>query len=263
MSISESAKTTAAAKSETLDAVIMNLSHTLCRDHTPDEDVVGLIDALNRLAETVGSVIEAHNGRLLSITKKGIIMMFGNCDQALQSAVPICQRAETASADAIHIGIDYGPVCVGSVGYKDFHMPLVMSKGMEEAAFLSENAQKYRARILVTGDAAAQIRDFQTRYNTRRLGLIYYKASKKTDDFYDVFDGDCFQTKYNKMRSRLFFETGVDLFLKGSYLEARSYFIELLKFDRDDAAAKQYIFKCDGCLQEMADNDGDKYLEIL
>ncbi|MBQ9483260.1 MAG: hypothetical protein IJU82_03635 [Ruminiclostridium sp.] len=253
--------------SEKTDAIIMNISTVFFRDKVMINKDAGLISIINMQTEDVGNTLGKHNGKLVCVTRSGITAMFeSGCDDALKCAITICQEAELEERKplfkGLSIGIDYGTICVGVVGYNGFDMPLVMSETMDNAIFLSESALKYNSRILITSNASIRLADFQMRYNSRRLGKIYHAATGAEEDIYDVYDGDLADTKYSKMRSRLFFETGVDLFLKGKYLEARSYFIELLKFDRYDAAAKQYVFRCDSCLAGTSDEYEKQYLEL-
>lgn len=263
----ERARKTEAGMSEKTEAAIMNISTTFFRDKVMINKDEGLISVINMQTEDVGNTVERFNGKIVCVTRTGISAMFEkSCDDALKCAITICQDAGLEERKAlfkeISIGIDYGTVCVGIVGYSGFDMPLVMSETMDTATFLSETASKYNSRILITSDAALRLNDFQSRYNSRRLGMIYHPHNDTAEDIFDVYDGDLSDTKYSKMRSRIFFENGVDLFLKGSYLEARSYFIELLKFDRNDAAAKQYVFRCDSCIAGTADENEKKYLEL-
>ena len=256
-----------AQASEEISSVVMNISNFVFQNDESDGGTTGKISKINMFTELVGNTVDSYGGKLLSITGSGISAMFKDgIDSAVQCAITLCQETEGEDCrnmfGELRIGIDYGTICVGVVGYKGFSMPLVVSENMDTAVFLSERAQAYNSRILITDAAASISNDFQSRYNVRRLGLLYSKADDMSQDFYDVFDGDKTDDKYNKMRSRLFFETGVDLFQKGSFLEARSYFIELLKFDRNDAAARQYVFRCDRCISGDADDDDKKYLEI-
>ena len=62
---------------------------------------------------------------------------------------------------------------------------------------------------------------------------------------YDIYDGDAPEQKQGKRRTRLIFEQGVDRFVHGSYKEARIYFVEVLKADRYDLAARAYLYLCD------------------
>jgi uncharacterized protein YrzB (UPF0473 family) len=41
------------------------------------------------------------------------------------------------------------------------------------------------------------------------------------------------------------FEKGAEAFVQGNIEEARKCFIEVLKMDRYDSAAKEYVFLCD------------------
>ncbi|MCR4780958.1 MAG: hypothetical protein K5876_07680 [Ruminiclostridium sp.] len=263
----ERARSAELGMSEKSEAAIMNISTVFFRDKVMINKDAGLIAVINMQVEDVGNALEKHNGKLLCVTRTGISAMFEkNCDDALQCAITICQEAELEERRSLFrglsIGIDYGTVCVGVVGHNGFDMPLVMSETMDTSTFLSESAQKYNSRILVTSDISTRLPGFQTRYNSRKLGQIYHLGSMTAEYIFDVYDGDVAETKYSKMRSKLFFETGVDLFLKGSFLEARSYFIELLKFDRNDAAAKQYVFRCDSCIAGTADEFAKQYLEL-
>ena len=90
---------------------------------------------------------------------------------------------------------------------------------------------------------------------------MLYRASRE-ELIYDVFDSDPTDSKYSKRRSRIAFETGVDLFLQGKYAQARSYFIELLKLDRNDVTAKRYVFMCDRAVSSDTQPKEAKYLEI-
>lgn len=253
--------------SENITAIVANVSTVFFRDKVMINKDTGLISVINMQTEDVGNTLEKHNGKLLCVTRNGITAMFEHdCDDALQFAVTLCQEAELEERRelfrGLSIGIDYGSLCIGTVGHNGFNMPLVMSETMDTASFLSENAHKYNSRILLTSDASSRLPDFQKRYNSRRLGKIYHPATNESEDIYDIYDGDLADNKYSKMRSRLFFETGVELFLKGNYLEARSYFIEILKVDRNDAAAKQYVFRCDNCIAGTADEYEKTYLEL-
>ena len=256
----------APGKSEVVESVIVNVSTAFFRDKIKIGTDAGHITVINMQTEDVGHTLEKYNGRLLCITRRGIAAMFEHdCNDALQFAITLCQDAALRERrelfKGIGIGIGYGSLCLGTVGYKDLCMPLMMSETMDTVTALSENAQKYNSRILVTGDAMARLSGSK-QFNSRRLGMIYHKSADISEEIYDVYDGDLADTKYSKMRSRLFFETGVKLFLKGAYLEARTYFIEILKADRNDAAAKQYVFKCDNCMADETDDNEKKYLEI-
>jgi len=61
-------------------------------------------------------------------------------------------------------------------------------------------------------------------------------------------------------RSKLFFETGVKLFEEQKYDTARSYFIELIKSDRNDSASREYLYLCNSIIN--GESEKVKNIEI-
>ena len=254
-------------KTEIVEAAVVNISSSFFRDKVMVNKDAAHIHAIIMQAEDVVYALERFNGKLLNISKSGITVMFENsCNNALQFAITLCQDSELVERKelfrGLSIGVDYGTMCICNVLSRNLSMPLLMSETIDTTIILSENAEKYNSRILITSDYVSKMTGVRNNYNNRRLGRIYHALTGLTEDIYDVYDGDPADTKYSKMRSRLFFETGVDLFLKGSYLEARSYFIEILKVDRNDAAAKQYVFRCDKCLAGECSELEMKFIEV-
>ena len=137
-----------------------------------------------------------------------------------------------------------------------------MSEGIRLSRYLSDIAVRYESKILITKTASGSVRSFENRFSSRKLGIVHSKATGEDELIYDIFDSDPTDLKYRKKRSRLVFETGVSLFLQEKYLQSRSYFIELLKFDRNDSTAKKYIFMCDNALSKKGAHVNNKYLEI-
>ncbi len=224
--------------------------------------------AINSLLGVLGPIVTEHKGYFTRVSGKGIIAVFENdCESALVCAVTICQTAlheseETKFLKGVTIGISYGTVVLSTARYGKFVMPLTVSYNTYFSELLSRSAAKYNARILISERAVSQIPDINVRFNIRKLGMVCRKDGSCAEMIYDVYDGDNTDIKYGKRRSKLFFETGVDLFLAERMLQARTYFIELLKFDRNDSAAKQYVYNCDSCIAGESDDKMKKYIEL-
>ncbi len=228
-----------------------------------DTDVISKV---NEMLGYIGPIVSDNNGQLTNVSENGIIAVFeANCESAVKCAVSICQRFshiedERFSLDDLAIGINFGLVRTSTVGYGDFSMPMTISEGAGFARFLSSICGKYNSHILITESVAQRITNFNGRFNNRRLGKFHISSENKDEVVYDVFDGDIIESKNSKRRGKLFFETGIDVFSSGNYMQARSYFIELLKANRNDTAAKQYLFLCDRCISEQ---EGlNKYIEV-
>lgn len=183
--------------------------------------------------------------------------------RALASAVSVCEAMDRA--EHIHgnysIGISYGDVMAGMVGHEERMGMLTISETTGIAEFLQELAGRYRARILISGSMRSQIPDFEKNYSSRYLGRIYLKAADLEEELYDVYDGDPPEDKNGKRRTRLMFEKGVELFQEQRYSDARLHFIEVLKANRMDRAAKEYLYLC-GRYEDCGEEDASVYLEI-
>lgn len=210
----------------------------------------GLFGYVNDLLAIIGPATEEYRGKLSGISDSGITAVFSeSCEDALMNSVTICQRIagntnEFFDFSDFTVGLSYGAVYTDQVGYGSFRVPLTISECTRTANKLQTIAKRFSAHILVTETAAAQIPDFFQKFNSRCLGSIL-KDEGDSQLIYDVFDGDPIEIKNSKRRSKLFFETGVKLFGEKKYDIARSYFIELIKTDRGDLAAKEFLYACD------------------
>jgi len=125
---------------------------------------------------------------------------------------------------------------------------------------LRAKADEYYANILSTGEYVKQIREFDKKFNSRFLGILYYKDSDQMDEIYDIFDGDPVERRNRKRKTKMLFEKGVRLYAERRFAESRGYFIEVLKADHEDAAARHYLFLCD--TYQKLDSEKAKEVDI-
>ncbi len=223
-----------------------------------------LIQALTGTIQLADPVIRENNGKVIGISERGISVLFElNTEDAVNCAVNLCQKVtfgnDITKEMILSIGIHYGRIYISPMQCGGFSAPLALSDDLEMTRALSETCRKADASILLSDHAVSRIHGFSNRFGCRKIGLFYRESEKKEHIIYDLFDGDMTEKKYSKRRSRLFFETGVDHFLSGHYLQARSCFIELLKFDRSDIVSKRYISMCDKALSGQSELSAEKY----
>ena len=170
-------------------------------------------------------------------------------EDGLDAAIGICQEimdpGEREHNQNFAISLCYGFVMAGVVGHGKRLSVLTLSSCTGLGELLCELAPRYYARILAAGSYVSQIRDFHKRYNCRLLGNFYIRDRQCVEKVYDIYDGDEAAVRNKKRKTKLLFEKGVSLFLDRRFGEARSFFIEVLKADRADRAAREYIFLCD------------------
>lgn len=195
------------------------------------------------LVLTSGGVIE-------SFEKSGLTAMYlDNSEAALHAVVSMCEavdeQGQSDTYSSFSVGIDHGEVMLGIVGTEKRMSAVAMSEGISTSDFLQIKALKYGARILATENFTHRLEDFQKKYNSRLLGYFYNSTQDRMIAVYDIYDGDIPARKQGKRRTRMIFEQGVDRFVHGEYDAARLHFVEVLKADRYDLAAREYLYLCD------------------
>ena len=220
---------------------------------------------VNRILSLVVPCILYQEGEIDEYVDAGLSAFFLDApEKALCSAISACEALDRADVRELYsIGLTYGDVMVGMVGHEKRFGTLTISETTGLAEFLQELAVRYRARILITGSFKRRIPDFDKIYNCRYLGNIYLKAARLNEDIYDVYDGDEPADKNRKRKTRLLFEKGVDLFQNKNFRDARLHFIEVLKANRMDGAAKEYLYLCNRYISD-GDSGEDKpsYLNV-
>ena len=220
---------------------------------------------LNGMLSLVVPCILHQEGEIKEYVDAGLSAFFLlDPERALRAAVSVCEAINQAGVrEPYSIGLTYGEVMVGIVGHEKRFGILTISETTGLAEFLQELAVRYRAKILVTGSLRQQIPDFDKNYSSRYLGNIYLKAIGINEELYDVYDGDEPADKNGKRKTRLLFEQGVELFQNRNYQDARQHFIEVLKANRMDGAAKEYLYLCNGCIaDEDSKKDEPHYLAV-
>ncbi len=233
-----------------LQAVILNGNIAGFQELIHDMETREVYRLVNQsLAFSIPVVFE-KNGMISRFQDAGIEALFTNrMEEGLDAAISICEEmiklGEWEKYKNFTIGLCYGRVSLGVVGYGTKLSVLTLSTYTGLGSFLQKSAPKYYARILAAGSYLEKVEGFEKNYNHRFLGLFYIRDIDSAEKIFDVFDGDEAGVRNRKRKTRMLFERGAGLFIDRQFAEARGYFIEVLKADRDDRAAREYVFLCD------------------
>lgn len=220
---------------------------------------------VNHILKHVVPSVLYQEGEIEHFANAGLRAFFlKNPERALLSAISVCEVMNQNGYDKLHytIGLSYGMVMVGMVGDEKRFGVLTLSETTGLAEFLQEIGGEYGARILISGSMKNQIPNFEKKYNSRYLGNIHLKAADTMEALYDVFDGDELSNRNGKRKTKLLFEKGVELFQKKKFYDARLHFIEVLKANRMDGAAKKYLYVCNQYLEREDAAEESVYLEV-
>lgn len=212
-------------------------------------------------------IVSEHGGIVDHMKEDGLTVYYPEgASEALKAAVSICQhlnylREKDKKIPVYSTALNYGPVRVGIVGGQERMAATTIAEIMTMAEFYSSMAEKYGSRVLVTGSLAQQIPDFETSYHYRKLGYVYLKTSGVLETVYDVYDGDEAEAFKIKEQTSEAFAGAVEEYLAQRYYEARLKFAQVLRRNPRDAAAREYVYRCDAYYQSEKQQKMDAWLE--
>lgn len=245
-----------------------NINMTDFSDIVLSLEVQDIFRYVNTILSKLLPVIEKNNGEADSFSDAGVTALFSqDYRSALVCAISMCQEINTIKDpdfdfSSFAVGVCFGSVMIGVVGNGKNYSTLTISEYTGLSKYLQSIAGKYYSRILITGSYADLVDDFSKRFSSRCIGYIYLTKLKKYEKLYDIYNGDTLEVRNKKRKTRLMFEKGVELFAEKKYDQARLYFIEVLKADRQDLAAKEYVYLCDKCASGEAGFSQRTYLEM-
>lgn len=219
---------------------------------------------INGMMRVLVPAVAEHGGIVDHMLEAGALAYFpDHPEDALKTAVAICEKLHNQEDDAVHmgIGIARGNIRIGIVGQKERAAVKTMSESVTLAGYLSGLAVKYGAGILITGTAAGEIPDFTKRYHVRPIGYLKLDLSDRAELLYDAYDGDSPEVFRNKKKTDPVFQGGLKAFQCGNYYEARQKFAQVLKMDKSDLAARAYVYRCDTYYQMEDQSQAELFLE--
>jgi len=226
---------------------------------------------LNAVFKKIGPVIREHEGFVSRYLPSGIFALFPEKPiQAVHAAIAILQtarRMNDSQSDAypsqpadVAIAIHRGPVMLGIIGEEKRMESGVISEHATIASVLEKKAKLLGAQILVSDSLEEELASSGLNY--RALGLIFLEEQRKSVRLYDVFEGDPDERRSSKLKTRTAFEEAVRLYQQGRFHDARERFVQILRMDRDDQAAKLYFYAAELFGERGADAGFDGALPV-
>ncbi|QNU66035.1 HAMP domain-containing protein [Ruminiclostridium herbifermentans] len=208
-------------------------------------------ELINKLLGIMGQVVRTNDGFVSQSFGANLIAVFPrSASDALKSAVEIekemlklniSRNKQGKESIDIGIGIHKGSIMMGIVGESERMEASVVSYVVNQANELENLARKLGASILVSKNVITDMDD-SLKYKNRFVGKFNIG---EVLEVYDVFEGEEDFVKRLKEDTKELFDEGVSLYLSGKFNNARRNFVEVIKQNHDDIAAKLYFFECD------------------
>lgn len=238
-----------------MDCVNMCFNSNAFFEMTHVMSTENLFAFLNRMTTQTIPMIYQSGGVVERFEEVGMnVFYFERQDkEALLCAISICthleelcRREKNDYYDSYSIGICMDHIMIGVAGDQNRASILSFSAGAPGfIRWLQKMALNYYARIIVTEEYLNQLEDFQKQFHIRKLGAVWLQGMQCLQVLYDVYDGDPAETRNMKRQTKMLFEEGVELYAKGKLEDARRHFVEVIKADENDRAARRYIKLCE------------------
>jgi class 3 adenylate cyclase len=225
---------------------------------------------INSFLRTFGPVIREYGGFTSRYLGPGMLAMFPNdAGSALQAAMKLRVALEAYNAgrarsgyEPVEIGIAVhtGDVMLGIIGEEQRMEGSVVSPHVDLALDMERLSAKLGVSILITEATLQSAKTVPVHY--RRLGAIQLDGDQPPVELVDVFEHDPPHIRNLKRATKAQFEAAVEAFRQGRFYDAREGFVDVVKRNRYDLAAKLYFFASDRYYQEGAPQSWSHALRI-
>ncbi|WP_322906418.1 HAMP domain-containing protein [Paenibacillus sp. SGZ-1009] len=240
--------------------------------YTKGMDPSQIFNLINLFLGSAGPRIRHAGGIVNDYADASLFSLFPRwTEDALEAALSIRQRINEVNTDnaergerQIDIGvvIHRGSLLLGVVGEEERMSNAVISEDVNVVFEMENISQQLGVYILLT-DEVYQALEHPQRYGIRDLGYIQSGAD---DDhvrhLYELYDGDPEQQRLLKQRTTAIFEEGIQLYRDGRFLEARALFLQIIRQNGSDQAARLYFYLSDTYYSGGTDEDWKGQLKI-
>lgn len=210
----------------------------------------------------IGPEINAHNGFIDKYLGDGVMAVFDReghyAEDAVRCAIHLndviskyndLHRSESLPSNRaggelrspvkVGIGIHYGPVMLGMVGFADRLDFTILGDVVNTAARLQELTKRFGADIIVHDEIASRLPPND--YRRRRLGNVQVRGKKESVAIWEVFESNEPLLRDRKVATTQEFEAAVSSQAVGDIDKARQIFEALAKSEHKDLAVTCYL----------------------
>ena len=223
---------------------------TLSEQMTPRENFC----FINSYLSEMEPIISKYHGFIDKYIGDAIMALFPtSADDAVQGSIAMLktlveynQRRQRSGYHAIQIGIglNSGPLMLGTVGGKNRMDGTVISDAVNLASRIEGMSKMYNTALLISEATYLHLYD-TTQYAIRIIDRVKAKGKSAPVTIYEVFDHESPDIIELKMQTRNRFEQGLTHYRQKEFYEATFCFSEILHIHSYDKVAQIYLQRCE------------------
>ncbi|EDN69645.1 adenylate/guanylate cyclase [Beggiatoa sp. PS] len=215
-------------------------------------------DFLNAYLSQMAPIIQQYHGFIDKYIGDAIMALFPtNADDAVNASIAMLKRLREYNQDrqqkgltpiAIGIGLNTGPLMLGTVGSQNRMDGTVISDAVNLASRIEGMTKMYGAALLISESTYFRLTD-TSQYAIRTMDRVIAKGKAKPITIYEVFDGDAPYLIELKLNTLSYLETGLAHYHHKEFREAKLCFKQMLQIYPDEKVAQIYLKRCENFQQ--------------
>jgi len=229
-----------------------------------------IFDFINNYLGQMEPIILDHYGVIDKYIGDAIMAVFpSSADDAVCGAITMLKtltkynqllHRATLPSISIGIGLNTGPMVLGTVGGQNRMDGTVLSDAVNLASRLEGLTKIYHTSLLITEHTHLKLID-PLQYHIRVIDVVKVKGKTEAVTIYEVYDADSPEMTALKDETREDFEAGFRLYHSGQFADAQVLFKKVLQVNKNDKTAQIYLNRCQERL-EMAMPPAAKILVV-
>jgi adenylate cyclase len=241
--------------------------YLLSKRLTPEEN----FNFVNSFLKRFGPYVRNNDGMVNKYLGAGFMALFPNkAEEALQASIGMIKELDIYNVHRARsgynpidmgIGLHKGPLRLGIIGEEQRLEGNVISDDVYLASVLERMTEPLGASILVSSYIVEALEN-RSSFQYRNLGLVRIEGKDEPLQLYDVYQGEPDTLRALKEKTKTRFEQAVLLYQVGRFYDAREAFLQVIKANRQDKAAKLYFYLCDEYFQNGTTADWNGTLSV-
>lgn len=213
---------------------------------------VEIFNLVNSLMSYLDPVIVKNGGFIDKYIGDALMALFDDADNAVSAALGMLDalnvfndiRARNNLLPInVGIGINTGPLIVGTVGFESRMDCSVISDAVNIASRVESLTRNFNIELLISGQTYQQLK-YIDNYYLRSLGLTSVKGKNLPINVYEVFNHDNAREIQLKKDTLPLFTQALNHYEEKRFQEATRLFKEVIAQDAQDSVAIYFLEQC-------------------
>lgn len=220
-------------------------------------DAAGIFRFLNEYLARMSGVVHENRGFIDKFIGDAIMALFPESpSDALRAAVGMRRvldafneerRAEGLPPIGMGIGINTGPVVLGTVGARNRMNTTVIGDAVNLASRLESVTKFYGSSIVLSQFSYHELRDLGD-FRLREIDLVQVKGKTEPVQLFDEYSSDAPETMAKKDRIEPTLRRALDAYKSGDFARAKELFTECHRGCEEDSIPRLYLERCERLL---------------